>query len=164
MNEQQEKFVAEFIRNGNNAQAAARTAGFPENSCRQRGWELTHKNKEVMEAIANANAVHNKGLSDATLTPDAIFEANITQAIETLAQQTKDPAGAKVFYETFLKHNREKQEVLGEYANLSTAELIARIDDNIKELTSLKERALEEIRAREMQDRPNVSSKGSTGI
>lgn len=158
MNDKETLFIKLFIENGGNATQAAIGAGYSENRARQTGWELTRRNTEVMAAIAKVNAVQKSNLSDGDVSIDEIFEANINTAIKTLASQSSDPKGAEVFYNTYLKNLKQRDEKLGEYANLSTAELIREVDTRIKELQEIKGRVLEEIGIQEVQRGSDISS------
>jgi len=79
---------------------------------------------------------------------DEIFSTVGPAALATLADSAKtDTDSAAKFIKLKMDYEKNKEEDLGQYENLSTAEIVRELDKTIKEAEEIKERVMAEIGA-----------------
>ncbi len=146
-----------------NGSEAARIAGYSENSASKRAYELL-QDPYVQDKLKLTQTIQREQLTDSVGSLDDIFEISSPAILKNLAERAKtDSNAANKFIDLKFKHDRQKDEDLGEYAGLSTAEIIRTIDTLVKEIEVLKTDLMATHGVREMQEEPDLPSIDGAG-
>lgn len=148
--EKVEIFIQEILKDGNGTRAA-KVAGWSENRARQTACELLKK-PEIAARIKQVDQLEKKMLTDAPESIESMLENDIPKALRLMASQATDSDSAKKFLDVAIKFTNRKEELLGDYAEYSTGEIIRELDSLVAETQSLKERVMEAIRTGEMSE------------
>lgn len=147
-----------------NGSEAARKAGFSPTRATVTASELL-KDPYVQEQLRKVQKVKAECLTDGSESIQDTFDKNFPKALALLARSALvDTDSAKQFMEFKLKFDKQKEEVEGEYANLSTEEIIGRVNINIQRAKELIDRVMEEKREDTLQEGSDLSMQSSPGI
>lgn len=155
-----DKFIEAYLSTSNGAEAARR-AGYAASRAAVTASELL-KDPYVTKMLQSAQNIKKDSLTDALGSIDDIFDSNANQALSMLANEARtDPQAAKQFLELKLKFDAKKEETLGEYAELSTDQIITRAYDLIESTKLLVQRVVETLRETPSPSGSDVSVKPS---
>lgn len=147
-----------------NGSEAARQAGFSPTRATVTASELL-KDPYVQEQLRKVQKVKAECLTDGNESVQDTFERNFPKALALLAKNALiDVDSARQFMDFKLKFDKQKEEIEGEYANLSSDEIIGRVNLNIQRAKELIERVMEEKREDTLQEGSDLSMQPSLGF